>query len=469
MTRAAVLYFDVAMFLRISLSQLTASFAVLTSAVISLFDPFAMEASSAALALTILTIGLWASGIVAEYLTALLFFTIAMLFAIVPADVAFAGFSSGAIWLVFSGLVIGVGVNASGLGERTARSLSGLFGSRYKQIILAILLVTMVLGFVMPSSMGRVVLMMPIAMALAKELGYEKNSSGYIGITLAAGFGCFFIPYGVLPANIPNVVLLGIAEAMYDFSPIYGQWLVLHFPLISAFKMLILWALIVFLFPASSEPKLSIKEKLPMSRTEWRLSCILAVALMGWASDFLHQISPAWIGMAAAMLFMAPGLGNVTPKEFSKINFSVLFYVAAILGLGAMVNHSGLGATLADHLISVLPLSEGQSFLNFIAIALTGVGVGTITGMPGIPIFMTPIAGQLAEGSGFSLQAVLMIQALSFSTPYLIYQAAPLVVAMGIAGVRLADGTKLIIPLAMITLLLILPLDFLWWRWLGWI
>ena len=277
------------------------------------------------------------------------------------------------------------------------------------------------------------------------------------------------MPYGILPANIPNVVLLGIAERMYDFSPIYGEWFALHFPLISALKALILWGLIVLLFPASARPETSAGEALAMSPTEWRITFILAAALLGWASDFLHQISPAWIGMAAAMLFMAPGIGNVTTKDFGKINFSVLFYVAAILGIGAMVNHSGLGSIVAEHLMALLPLAPGQTFVNFMSIALTGVAVGTFTAAPGVPIIMTPIAGQFAEGSGFSLQAVLMIQALSFSTPYLVYQSAPIVVAMGIAGVRLADGTKLIALLAVVTILLIFPLDFLWWRLLGWI
>ena len=89
--------------------------------------------------------------------------------------------------------------------------------------------------------------------------------------------------------------------------------------------------------------------------------------------------------------------------------------------------------------------------------------------MPGIPIIMTPIAEQFAQASGFSLDAVLMIQALSFSTPYLVYQSAPIVLAMGLANLRLADGTKLIASLAAITILVIFPLDYLWWGVLGWI
>jgi len=453
---------------KLSIARFTALLTVLLSAAIAITDPLASDKSSAALALTVLTIGFWASGIIAEYLAALLFFTLAMLFAVVPAEVAFAGFSAGATWLIFSGLVIGVAVNASGLGERLARRLSILFGRSYRRVIFGIILVTLVLGFVMPSSMGRVMLVMPIAIALAKELGYDTDSRGYAGIVLAAGFGCFFMPYGILPANIPNVVLLGIAERLHDFSPVYGEWFALHFPLISLFKAPILWALVITLFPASSRPATTASEQGAITAMEWRIAAILLVALLGWATDFLHQISPAWIGMAAAMLCMAPGFGNVGKKDFGNINFSVLFYVAAILGIGAVVNHTGLGTIVAEHMMALLPLAPGQTFINYMSIALTGIAVGTFTAAPGIPIIMTPIAPALAEGSGFTLDAVLMIQALSFSTPYLVYQSAPIVVAMGMAGVRLADGTKLIALLALVTIVVIFPLDYFWWQMLGW-
>lgn len=452
----------------LSFSRLMAGVAVLASISVGVSDPFGDEAISRAAALTILTIGLWATGVMAEFKAALLFFTVAMLFAIAPADVTFAGFGAGATWLIFSGLVIGVGVHTSGLGKSIAVRLSSIFGGGYSRTVVGILLVTLVLGFIMPSSMGRVVLMMPIAIALANEMGYEQNSRGYVGVTLAAGFGCFFMPFGILPANIPNVVLHGIVEAQFGYSLIYGEWFALHFALLSVLKVFILWGLIMFLFPADGKSDQETRAIPPMSRVEWRLLLILMAAVVGWATDFIHHVSPAWIGMLAAMLFMTPGLGNVTTADFAKINFSVLFYVAAILGLGALVNHSGLGSTMADNLISALPLGSG-TFQDFMTIAFTGMGIGTFTAAVGVPILLTPLAEPLAAGSGFSLEAILMMQALSFSTPYLVYQSAPIVVAMGMAGVRLADGTKLIALLAAVTAVVIFPLAFLWWQLLGWV
>ena len=61
-----------------------------------------------------LGIGLWATRIVPEHLGAIIFFLVALLFAVAPPEIVFVGFQSSALWLVFGGLVMGTAA------ERTA-------------------------------------------------------------------------------------------------------------------------------------------------------------------------------------------------------------------------------------------------------------------------------------------------------------------------------------------------------------
>ena len=56
------------------------------------------------------TIVLWATSLLPEFITALLFFTAAMTARIAPPEVIFGGFASSAFWLVFSGFVLGVAI-----------------------------------------------------------------------------------------------------------------------------------------------------------------------------------------------------------------------------------------------------------------------------------------------------------------------------------------------------------------------
>jgi anion transporter len=421
----------------------------------------------AILGLILLTIGLLATSAIPEYLTALILFALAMVFALAPASVVFSGFHSTALWLIFGGMVLGVAVHTTGLGARLAHRLAPVFGTSYSGVIFGTLLSGMVFGFLMPSSMGRVMLLLPITLALATRLGFGADSRGYKGMVLAAGLGCFLPTFAILPANVPNVVLLGIAEELYDAPLTYGHWLLLHFPVLGLLKAGAIGGLIVALFP--DRPRTEAREPAPgpMTAAERRLAVVVLLALAGWMTDFLHGISPAWVSLSAAVVVMFPGFGLFGPRDFAKIDFGPMIYAAGILGLGALIAHSGWGALLGAAISQAPSLGPDQPFGNFATLTATGIGVGLAATLPGVPAVLTPLAGDLAEATGLSIQSVLMLQVPAFSTPLLPYQAPPLIVAMQIAHMRSAEAIKLVAAIALVTLIVLLPLDYLWWRLLG--
>ena len=437
-----------------------------------LFPPGGLPPTQAkALALGVIAIGYWATGVVPEHLTALLFFLLAMLLGAAPAQTIFSGFFSAALWLVYAGLILGVAVRTTGLGERVARRLSRRLGGSYAGLIGGVVLMGVVLGFVMPSSMGRVILLIPIALAMAEHFGFERGSNGRTGVVLAAAFGAHVPTFAILPANVPNMILVGASETIYSVSPMYGQYLLLHFPVLGALKALAIVALIVWLFPDRPRPQAQTPAAAPPVTTKERtLAWVLAAALALWMTDFAHHISPAWVALGAALVLLWPGVDVGTGRQFSRdINYGSLFFVAGVMGLGAMVSESGLGARLARELLSVIPLQRGHAALNFASLTFTSLVTGLVTTLPGVPAILTPLADTMAKATGLPLKTVLMTQVLGFSTTILPYQSAPLVVGMQMAGERLGPSVKLCLGLALVILLFLLPLDFLWWRLLGWI
>ncbi|MHA1600490.1 MAG: SLC13 family permease, partial [Alphaproteobacteria bacterium] len=415
----------------------------------------------------VLTIGLWATGALPEHLTALIFFSLVMLFGLAPASVTFSGFESAALWLIFGGLILGVAVETTGLGRRLAARLVRVMGVGYAGVIFGVLIMGIILGFLMPSSMGRIVLLLPIALALADNLGFAEGSRGHTGIALAATMGTFLIPFAILPGNVPNVVLFGLGEQLYGIVPTYGQWLLIHFPVLGLLKAIVVGTLILVLFPAQPKPPADGEIIEPLSATDRRLSLILVLTLFAFATDFLHGISPAWISLGAAALCMMPVLGLFGHRDFAKVNFASMIYFAGIFGLGALIAESGWGTRLGDLLTQFGPFDPAQPLVNFFVLSGTAMVVGLGTTLPGIPAVLAPLAGDLAALSGLSLESTLMTQAIGFSTPLLPYQAPPLVIAMQLAGIRLIDGSRLLLAIAAATIVLLLPLDFLWWRVLG--
>lgn len=419
--------------------------------------------------LGLLVIGLWATGVVPEYLPALLFFLVAVLARLAPPATVFSGFASTAFWLVFAGVVIGMAVNRTGLGQRLAQRLTGWFGSRYGAVIVGLVAVGTLLAFVMPAALGRVMLLMPIAMAIADRFGFAPGRNGRTGIALAAGMGCFVPAFGILTANVANLVLAGAAELQYGLRLTYGTYLLLHFPVLGLGKAAAIAALILWFFPDRSTTPPPAPTRPAMKRDERRLAIVLALALAFWATDFAHQVSPAWVGLAAAVLCLFPPLGIMPQKAFADMNWGPVLYIAGILGFAALVAAPGLGDALAAGMMAVLPLDAAAPARGFATLAMAGMALSAVVTIPAVPAVLAPLADDFARAAGLPVETVLMVQVLSFSTLLFPYQGPPLVVAMALGEVRFADATKMTLALAAVTVLVLMPLDYLWWRLLGWV
>lgn len=452
----------------VSSTSILAWFGLAGAVAIGVLDPLGLGPNVAPVAgLVAGTITLFATGAVAEHLTALLFFAFAMVFSIAPADLVFTGFASKAFWLVVSGMVIGLAIHKTGLGARIARALARLFPASYTGLIAGLIFVAMAISFFMPSSMGRIVLLMPIALALADRYGLAEKSLGRSGVALVVGFACFNPPNGILPATVPNMVYVGAVEKIYGVAPLYGEWMLLHFPLLGFGKAILIWLVGCFLFRQSITIQAETEESLSLTAEEKRLAFILLFALLGWSTDIWHGISPAWIGLIAAVLCLLPGVGVLPKDAFKQINIAPAIYVASILGMGALIADSGLGALLGTAMADILPLAPGAAVQNFFSLALGGGVTSLVSTMPGLPAVMVPLAEPLHVASGLPLQTVLASVVLSYSTTILPYQAPPLVLAIGMTGARLIDATKLVVLVGILSVLIILPLTFLWWRVLG--
>lgn len=456
-------------------------------------------------------IGLWVTAALPEYLTALLFFLLAVLLHAAPAATVFSGFHSATFWLVFGGLCMGAAMHYTGLGARMARGLLARTGTGYAALVCGLVAVGVLLSFVMPSSMGRIALLMPLAVSLAGAAGHGPGSAQRTGIVLAALFGALQPAFAILPANVPNMILAGSAENLFGHTLTYGRYLLLHFPVLGLLKAVIIAGVVLWLYPTpaaenagdmtegaaetadatntedagripgaassatganlattAASPVIPPSPVTPPSQAERRLMVVLAVAVGLWATDALHHVSPAWVSLGAAVLCLWPPLGLTGKQAISKdMSMAPLLFVAGIMGLGAVVAASGAGNLLVRTLLAALPLVPGESVRNFTVLTVYAMVTGLLTTLPGIPAVLTPLAGDLAAASGFSLEAVLMTQVVAVSSMFLPYQSPPLVVAMQLGNVSSGHMTRTCLLLAAINIVVLLPLDYLWWHLLG--
>lgn len=419
-------------------------------------------------ALCLLVIGLWALGALPEHIVGLLFFLLAMVFAIAPPGVVFSGFASGTLWLVLGGLIIAEAVNGTGLGVRIARFLIGRHALSYRALIAAVVLVCSLMCIVMPATVSRILLLLPIMAALAQRLGLPAGSAGYEGVALAVIMTNYQVGTAFLPANAPNLVLAGAAETLYQTTFIYGEWLLVQLPVMGVLKALVIIGLIWVLFPDTTRESQTQEEPGPLSGEEKRLTVILLAAVVMWATDFAHGVHPGWVGLGAGLATLMPVIGVMPVASFAeRVKLSPFFYIASILGLGALMVDSGLSRALGDALQGGLQLEAGHDATNFAILTLLSTVAGGVVTNVAQPALLAPLASHFAEAAGWPLKAALMTIVLGFTTAVFPFQVPPVLVGVQVAGLKLRQVLRLTVPLAMISLLVLMPINYFWWRAIG--
>lgn len=459
--------------------NLRSSVLLLTVLVAAWLGFFPLEGQSAefsqSAAVILLTLVFWSTGVFPPFLTGLLFFGLAVVLDLIDPNVLFAGFGSTAVWLIVSGFVIGSAITNSGMGRRLAAFISPYVTQSYAFLIGGLVLSAVALGFVMPSSVGRAVVLIPIGMALADRVGFIHGSNGRLGIATSLAVACNMPSFAVLPANIPNMILAGASETLYGIEMGYTEYLWLHFPILGILKSVVLVWVVLRIFPDQIATPISSKSDqtgiTPAERAlQKKTSMLLGITLLFWMTDSWHGINPAWVGLFTAIFLLLPKWGVVQPKDFNKsVDFATVVFVAAALGLGALVNSSGIGTAMGNEFAQLLPSSEDSSFLSYMALSVGAALTGLVATIPGVPTVLTPMAGDFAQITGFSLPVVLMTQVVGFSTIVFPYQVGPLIVAMQLSGEPLRKLLRITIPLAIITVVFLMPLDYLWWRLIGWL
>ena len=421
-------------------------------------------------AVVVVAVSLWASRIFPEYFTAIIFFFLAITFTNSGAPIVFSGFHSAAVWMIFGGLIIGLAVQETGFGQTLSSWLLRIFPRNYFGILCGCALIGCVLSFVIPSNTGRIVIMMPIFMALADQIGFTPGSHGRAGLGLAVVGGSVYPSLAILPSAVPNLGWLGAVESIHGLKITYAEYLIANFPVIGIISTITVPLLCYFLFPDRPRKVTGGVEASEASAHQTRLVILLIGALGLWLTDFEHGISPAWIALGAGVICMLPRVGMLSPPMMlSGVSYAPWFFVAGVIGMGAVVSNSGLGNFIGDILFSRVPLTPGADFANFVVVSVVGMLIGVVTTIPGQPAIMTTLATDISLATDWPIKTVLMLQPLTWAMSLFAYQLPPFILAAHLGGIPMKNLSRLILAMCAVAWLIMLPLLFFWWRIIGYL
>jgi hypothetical protein len=150
-----------------------------------------------------------------------------------------------------------------------------------------------------------------------------------------------------------------------------------------------------------------------------------------------------------------------------KVSYAPWFFVAGVIGMGALVADAGLGTYISGILFDIVPLTKGHDFLNFLIVSAVGMAMGIVTTVPGQPAIMTSLSADIAAGTGWPLMTVLMTQPLSWAMSLFAYQFPPIVLAAYLGGVSTRRVANMLFAMCALAWFVMLPAQYLWWQVLG--
>lgn len=405
------------------------------------------------LCITLWAILLWAFDLVQYAIVAIVLPILYIVFGVSDAATALSGWLSTSGWITLGGLLFGTAFMRCGLAKRLAYKMISRTAGDFKGIVVVLTLTCLIITPLIPSVMGKIVLMAPIAIELCNALGLKKGNKTASALIMVVFFA-LWSPKMAFPTASTDAILatsILVDQCHYDIT--WLGW---------AKDMLVpalLWtaASVCLVFLLKPEKvRLDKQESLqryralgPMSAGEKRLSVMMAVVVVMLATESLHGINPAYVLVIAAAVCFIPRLGVLEAADFGKTNLSVVFFLAGAVSIGAVASRLGI----TDEVVQAIqPSLDGQSNFalvmllylfsiaaNFLLnpMALIATLLGPVTQLC-MHLGYSPVLGGYAMIMGFN-QALLPYEIAPFMLIYS-YGYLTLGPTMKVMAVRIAAG-----------------------------
>ena len=382
-----------------------------------------------------------------------------------------APFASKTVWLVLAGMALSLGVAKTGLGDALASWLQYRLSQRPFFLLCQLHLIGLVTAFLIPSGVIRVLFLMPIGIALVERLHVRPSPHLKAAVLLSLLCSTYFGGCGLLTGSVPNLVLAGQYEKIQGAPIFWATWLYWMFPVIGFLRTFVSLGVIWLLFgrhlngdvvqPAPSP------SSAPLTRVQRRTLYMLLAGVGLWATDLLHHIQPVYIGLGLVVLFLWPRWGPLRFGDLAKVRFALLAYIVALLTLGHALDKAGFNHLFIAACSEYLALEEYGWLGKHLSLCLAALpldflmDVAAVAGVATIPLM------ELGAQHGIAPLPAAFSVAMATTLAFLPYQSAPFMVAYSF---RQLSMQQLVLAQGLIStasLVLLCPLNLLYWRWLG--
>ena len=274
--------------------------------------------------------------------------------------IALGGFASNQWVLVVSTLAVGVAIASSGLLYRAALWVVANSRGGYAGQVISLGVAGMLIGPAAPNATSRVALVAPAANELVDALGLAPGSPAAIGLAMAVLIGFGQVVALFLTSSTTSVLVYAVLPEATRASVSWGTWflraLPTHVLLFAGLAAFILWRYRPRELNANQNQNqatnrpgsaLALQRALlgPPSRHEVIAIVTTVFILVGFSTQPLHHIDPAWIGVIA--LAVLAGTGVLSTGGLGAVNWSFALLSGILTSMSDVFSDTRLDRWLA--------------------------------------------------------------------------------------------------------------------------
>lgn len=423
-----------------------------------------------AIAITLFMILAWATEVMDHGVTGLIGCYLFWALGVVDFSTAFSGFANDTPWFLMGAILFGTMASKSGLPRRLAYLVTLRIGTSYSRLLLALIISDFLLTFLVPSGMARVTIMAAVAAGLISAFGLGVGSNVGRGMFLILTYTAGVFDKTII-AGAAAITGRGVIESVGHTQVLWSQWLVAFLP--SDFiTILVAWRLTLWLYPPESASlpggiqylEDELRKAGPWSLLEKKSLALMLAAIVFWATDFLHHISPSMVGLGIGLLSVLPFMRILEVEDLKKLNFLQLFFVAAAVSMGNVLSSTKGLAFLTDNVLGWLEPVLKNDTLSVLALYWSGFVYHIFLASEiSMLATSTPLLMQFANEHGLNVLKIGMLWVFSSGGKIFVYQSGVLIIGYGYGYFSAKDILRLGFVMSVVdSLLLLVVVPFYW-------
>jgi anion transporter len=423
------------------------------------------------LAITLFAVVWWIFNVTHPAYTTLLMLVGFILFSLADPAVVFRLWTLPLMWLIIGAFLIAAAVTKSGLAQRVAYVFMIRYATSYRSLIVLTFVLGFILSFLIPHPFPRALLLMSLIAAIIKKAKANAIDAASLGLSV------FVATTATSMILLTGDSTLNIAAVGFSTMPV--SWLdwFKYMSVPGLVASLLMLGLFLLLFKQTG-PLTIDRDALraeqtalgPMSRREKITLLWILIALVLWATDFIHHIDPAWVALLIVVGLSLPKVGDVLDAKdiTSGVNWPIVFFVVGALAIGTVGKATGMADWLASVILPANPPQNAYVFAGMVGSVTMLIHMLIGSALACMSIVAPPMV-HYASAAGWSPIVPALLVYTAVALHYLFpFQHVVILLGQGeTGGYSTRQVIKYGLPLTIVVLIIIVFVDVTWWKFVG--